>query len=47
MSDYLRYDEIGNTVREKLRIAPILETIVEFHLRWFRHVWRKPIKASI
>ena len=33
--------------REKVGVAPIVEKMVESRLRWFGHVWRRPIEALV
>ena len=44
MSSHTRYDRIRNEcMKERVGIAPIVEKIVESHLRWFGYVWRRPI----
>jgi hypothetical protein len=33
--------------RERVRVAPIIEKLVENRLRWFRHVERRPVDAVV
>ena len=48
MSGHIRQDRIRNEcIREKVRVTPIAEKMVESHLRWFGHVQRRPIEASV
>ena len=47
-SGHIRQDRIRNEcIREKVGVAPIVETMVEFHIRWFGHMWKRFVKASI
>ena len=48
MSGHTREDRIRNKcIREKVGVVPIVEKIVESHLRWFWHVWRRPVKVPV
>ncbi|KAM7518030.1 hypothetical protein LguiB_016992 [Lonicera macranthoides] len=48
MSGKNRKDKIRNvTIREGVGVAPITEKMVEFRLRWFGHVWRRPVDAVV
>ena len=39
-------DKIRNEViREEVGVAPIIEKLVETHLRWLRHVQRRSLEA--
>jgi hypothetical protein len=45
---HARKDQIKNDdIRDKLRVAPIQEKLVQHRLRWFGHIQRKPPEASI
>ncbi|TVU10765.1 hypothetical protein EJB05_44311, partial [Eragrostis curvula] len=37
----------GLNIRERLRVAPIEEKIVQHRLRWFGHVQRRPEEAPV
>ena len=48
MSGHTKQDRIRNEcIREKVGVAPIVEKIVKFRLRWFVHVWRRPIESLV
>ncbi|KAK7258655.1 hypothetical protein RIF29_24237 [Crotalaria pallida] len=48
MSGHTRQDRIRNEyIREKVGVAPIVEKMVEYRLRWFGHVWRRPVEAPV
>ncbi|KAF1859879.1 hypothetical protein Lal_00028062 [Lupinus albus] len=32
---------------EKVGVAPIVEKIVESCLRWFEHMWRRPVETLV
>ena len=34
-------------MRERVGIVPIVEKMIEARLRWFGHVWRKSVEASL
>ncbi|KAF1880112.1 hypothetical protein Lal_00022241 [Lupinus albus] len=40
-------DEYTLCMTEKVGVAPIVEKMVESHLRWFGHVWRRPVEALV
>ena len=47
-SRHIRLDRIRNEcIREKVGVAPIVETMVEFRIRWFGHMRKRFVKASI
>ena len=47
-SGHIRLDRIRNEcIREKVGVAPIVETMVEFRIRWFGHMRKRFVKASI
>ena len=50
MGGYTRQDRIRNEcIREKVEVVPIVEKMVESHLRWFgrvEKVYRSPSKDS-
>ena len=33
--------------RERIGVASIVEKMVDSRLRWFRHVWRRPVVAPV
>ena len=42
MWDELTYRIRNECIREKVEVAAIIKNkMVEFHLRWFVHMWRK------
>ena len=41
--DRVRNDDI----RDRLEVAPIEEKLVQYRLRWFGHVQRRPPEASV
>jgi hypothetical protein len=41
--DRVRIDDI----RERLGVAPVEEKLVQYRLRWFRHIQRRPAEASV
>lgn len=48
MNGHTRQCKIRNgCIREKVRVAPIVEKIVESRHRWFGHVNRRPVEAPI
>ena len=48
MSGKTRHDRIRNvTIKERVRVAPIVEKLVENRLRWFGHVERRPVDAVV
>lgn len=48
VSGHTSKDKIMNEcIREKVGVASIEENMVELHLRWFRHVKRRPIEVSV
>ena len=48
MSGKTRQDRIRNdTIRERVRVAPIVEKLVENRLRWFGHVERRLVDAVV
>jgi hypothetical protein len=42
-SDWVRNDDI----RERLRVAPVEEKLVQHRLRWFGHIQRRPAEAPV
>ena len=36
-----------DNVREKVEGSPIVKMMVEACLRWFEHVWRRPVEARV
>jgi hypothetical protein len=45
---HIRRDRVRNDdIRERLRVAPIEEKLVQHCLRWFRHMQRKSTEAPI
>jgi hypothetical protein len=45
---HTRKDRIRNDdIRDKLRVAPIQEKLVQHRLRWFDHIQRRPLEAPI
>ncbi|KAF1897306.1 hypothetical protein Lal_00035009 [Lupinus albus] len=48
MSGHTRQDRNRNEdIRDKVEVTPIVEKMVESRLRWFRHVRKRPLEASI
>jgi hypothetical protein len=46
--DHTRRDRVRNDdIRERLGVAPVEEKLVQHHLRWFRHMQRRPTEAPI
>jgi hypothetical protein len=41
--DRVRNDDI----REKLGVAPVEEKLVQYRLRWFGHIQRRPAEAPV
>jgi hypothetical protein len=45
---HTRRDRIRNDdIRDKLRVAPIQDKLVQHRLRWFNHIQRKSPKAPV
>jgi hypothetical protein len=45
---HTRRDRIRNDdIRDKLKVAPIQEKLVQHHLRWFGHIHRRPHDALV
>ena len=45
---HIRQDKIRNEcIREKVGVTPIIEKMVESHLRWFGHVWKKLVETIV
>jgi hypothetical protein len=45
---HTRKDRIRNDdIRDKLGVAPIQEKLVQHRLRWFGHIQRRPLEASV
>jgi hypothetical protein len=45
---HTRKDRIRNDdIRDKLRVAPIQEKLIQNRLRWFGHIQRKPPEESV
>jgi hypothetical protein len=43
-----RRDRVRNDdIREKLRVAPVEEKLVQHRLRWFGHIQRRPADAPV
>ena len=48
MCGHKRKDKIRNDhIRERIGVVPITEKLVENRLRWFDHIQRRPINASV
>uniref|UniRef100_A0A0A9HGK3 Uncharacterized protein n=1 Tax=Arundo donax TaxID=35708 RepID=A0A0A9HGK3_ARUDO len=48
MCDHTRKDRVRNDdIRDKVGVASIEEKLVQHHLRWFRHIQRRPPEASV
>jgi hypothetical protein len=41
--DQIRNDDI----RERLEVAPVEEKLVQYRLRWFEHMQRRPVETPI
>jgi hypothetical protein len=45
---HTRKDRIRNDdIRDKLRVAPIQDKLVQHRLRWFGHIQRRPPEALV
>jgi hypothetical protein len=43
-----RRDRVRNDdIRERLRVAPVEEKLVQHRLRWFEHIQRRPAEAPV
>ena len=42
-----RYRVRNDDIRDRLRVAPIEEKLVQHQLRWFGHVQRRPPEAPV
>jgi hypothetical protein len=43
-----RRDRVWNDdIRERLRVAPVEEKLEQHRLRWFGHIQRRPVEASV
>lgn len=43
-------DKIGleiQSFKEKVEIAPTIEKMIVFHVRWFGYVWRRLVEALV
>jgi hypothetical protein len=46
--DHTRRDRVQNDdIRERLRVPPVEEKLVQHRLRWFRHIQWRPTEAPI
>jgi hypothetical protein len=44
----IRRDRVQNDdIRERLGVTPVEEKLVQYHLRWFGHIQRRPAEAPI
>jgi hypothetical protein len=44
----IKRDRVRNDdTRERLRVAPVEEKLVQHHLRWFGHIQRRPVEALV
>jgi hypothetical protein len=45
---HTRMDRVRNDdIRDRLGVAPIEEKLVQYRLRWFGHVQRRPLEAPV
>ena len=45
---HTRRDRVRNDdIRDRLEVAPIEEKLVQYRLRWFGHVQRRPLEAPV
>jgi hypothetical protein len=45
---HTRRDRVRNDdIRDRVGVAPIEEKLIQHRLRWFKHVQRRPPKASV
>ena len=42
-----QYGIENECIKEKARVTPIVGKMVESHIMWFRHVWKRPIKVTV
>jgi hypothetical protein len=47
MWPYKERSNQNDDIRDKLRVAPIQEKLVQHRLRWFGHIQRRPPEAPI
>ena len=48
MGGHTRKDRVRNDdIRDRVRVAPIAEKLVQHRLRWFGHIQRRPPEAPV
>jgi len=47
MCGKIRRNKIRNDMRERVRVALIVEKMVDTRLRWFEHVERRPVDSVV
>uniref|UniRef100_A0A0A9D3P1 Uncharacterized protein n=1 Tax=Arundo donax TaxID=35708 RepID=A0A0A9D3P1_ARUDO len=48
MCGHTRKDRVRNDdIRDRVNVAPIEEKLVQYRLRWFGYVQRRPTEASV
>jgi hypothetical protein len=45
---HTRKDQVRNDdIRKRLEVTPVEKKLVQYHLRWFRHIQWRLVEASI
>jgi hypothetical protein len=48
MCGHTRRDQVRNdNIPDSVGVAPIAKKLVQYHLRWFKHIQRRPPDASV
>jgi hypothetical protein len=46
--DNTRRDRVRNDdIRERLGVTPVEEKLMQYRLRWFKHIQRRPVEAPV
>jgi hypothetical protein len=46
--DNTRRDRVRNDdIRERLGVTPVDEKLMQYRLRWFEHIQRRPVEAPV
>jgi hypothetical protein len=46
--DNTRRDRVRNDdIRERLGVTPVEEKLMQYRLRWFEHIQRRPVEAPV